>query len=226
MSVKALVNYGLSSSSYSGSTMSSDFPVRLVLASSSRYRKELLSRLGLPFTTASPDIDETPLPGEKPAETASRLAFLKAAAVSARYPDAIVIGSDQVAELQGNPIGKPGSFEKAFEQLKSMRGRAVLFHTALCVRDGRDALPDDTAQSETVKTTVVFRNLPDDDLKAYLKTEEPYDCAGSAKNEALGIILLEKIESDDPTALTGLPLITLTTMLRRCGVSFFPSMSR
>ena len=148
--------------------MLSDSPVRLVLASSSRYRKELLSRLGLPFTTASPDVDETPLPDEKPAETASRLAFLKAAAVGKQYPGAIVIGSDQVAEWQGKPIGKPGSFEKAFEQLKSMRGRQVLFHTALCVRDGRDARPDETAQNETVSTTVVFRNIPDDELKTYI----------------------------------------------------------
>ena len=198
----------------------------LILASSSKYRKELLSRLGLPFITVSPDIDETPLPDETPRETALRLACLKALAVGRQHPDAIVIGSDQVAECAGEPIGKPGSFERAFEQLKKMRGKEVRFHTALCVRNGRDDHPDDTLQKKTVETVVAFRNLPDAELEAYLKTEEPYDCAGSAKNEALGIVLLEKIESDDPTALTGLPLIALTTMLRQCGLSFFPKVPR
>ena len=129
------------------------------------------------------------------------------------------------AECEGEAIGKPGTFENAFAQLKKMRGNKVVFHTALCVWNGRDACPDDTLQKTTVDTCVTFRNLPDDELQAYLKTEEPYDCAGSAKNEALGIVLLEKIESDDPTALTGLPLIALTTMLRRCGVTFFPKKS-
>lgn len=205
--------------------MLSDFPLHLVLASSSKYRKELLSRLGLPFTTASPDIDETPLPAEAPAKTALRLACLKAKAVGKRFPQAVVIGSDQVAECDGEAIGKPGTFENALAQLKKMRGKKVIFHTALCVWNGRDNRPDDTLQKTMVDTCVTFRNLPDDELQAYLKTEEPYDCAGSAKNEALGIVLLEKIESDDPTALTGLPLIALTTMLRRCGVTFFPKKS-
>lgn len=201
--------------------MFSNTSVPIVLASSSKYRKELFSRLGLPFTTYSPDIDETPLPDEKPEETGLRLACLKAAAAGKLLPDAIIIGSDQVAECDGKPIGKPGSFEKALEQLKKMRGKKVIFHTALCVRNGHDENPDDTIQKDIVKTIVTFRDLPDDELAAYLKIEQPYDCAGSAKNETLGIALLEKIESDDPTALTGLPLITLTTMLRHCGVTFF-----
>lgn len=201
--------------------MFSDSPHKLILASSSRYRKELLSRLGFPFSAIRPDIDETPLPAEKPQETALRLAFLKAKAIGIQHPGAIVIGSDQVAECQGEQIGKPGSFEKALEQLQKMRGREVNFHTALCVWNGNDADPDKTAQKDIVRTVVTFRDLPDEELKAYLKIEEPYDCAGSAKNEALGITLLEKIESGDPTALTGLPLIALTTMLRNCGLSFF-----
>ena len=203
--------------------MFSDTSVPIVLASSSQYRKELLARLGLPFITCSPDIDESPLPDETPGETGLRLACLKAVTVGKQFPDAIVIGSDQVAECEGEQIGKPGSFGKALEQLKKMRGKKVIFHTALCVRNGHDRNPDDTIQKDIVKTTVVFRDLPADELSAYLKIEEPYDCAGSAKNEALGIVLLEKIESDDPTALTGLPLITLTTMLRRCGINFFPA---
>ena len=201
--------------------MFSDSTPKLILASSSAYRKELLSRLGFPFTAISPDIDETPLPGEKPQETALRLAFLKAKAIGNRHPGSIVIGSDQVAECRNEQIGKPGSFEKALLQLQKMRGREVTFHTALCVWNGLDTDPDNTAQKDIVKTAVTFRDLPDEELKAYLKIEEPYDCAGSAKNEALGIAILEKIESSDPTALTGLPLISLTTMLRNCGLSFF-----
>lgn len=201
--------------------MLSDSAPALILASSSKYRKELLSRLGFPFTAISPDIDETPLSGEKPHETAMRLAFLKAKVIGTQHPGSIVIGSDQVAECQGEPIGKPGSFENAFAQLKKMRGKTVHFHTALCVWNGQDPDPDNTAQKDLVSTTVTFRDLPDEELAAYLKIEEPYDCAGSAKNEALGIAILEKIESSDPTALTGLPLIALTTMLRHCGLSFF-----
>ncbi len=201
--------------------MPSDSTHKLILASSSKYRKELLSRLGFPFLAISPDIDETPLPDEKPHETALRLAFLKAKAIGIQNPGSIVIGSDQVAECQGEQIGKPGSFEKAFDQLRKMRGRKVNFHTALCVWNGQDSDPDKTAQKDVVTTVVSFRDLPDEELKAYLKIEEPYDCAGSAKNEALGIAILEKIESDDPTALTGLPLISLTSMLRHCGLTFF-----
>jgi septum formation protein len=189
----------------------------LVLASSSAYRKELLSRLQLPFEVAVPDIDETPLPGETPSATALRLAREKAAAVAAKMPGAIVIGSDQVATLDDEQIGKPGNHANALAQLQKMRGREVIFHTALCVWDGRN----NTAQVENIQTVVKFRDLPDDELDAYLRIEQPYDCAGSAKNEALGIAILERIDSSDPTALTGLPLIALTGMLRNLGVTFF-----
>jgi septum formation protein len=189
----------------------------LVLASSSAYRKQLLSRLQLPFTVAVPDIDETPQPGETPSATALRLAREKAAAVAARMPGAIVIGSDQVATLDQQQIGKPGNHANALAQLQKMRGREVIFHTALCVWDGRD----NTWQLEDIQTVVKFRDLPDAELDAYLRIEQPYDCAGSAKNEALGIALLERIDSHDPTALTGLPLIALSGMLRKLGITFF-----
>jgi septum formation protein len=194
---------------------------RLILASGSKYRRELLERLRLPFETVVPDVDETALPSEAPEFTAMRLAREKAAAVAARMPRALVIGSDQVATLDGEQIGKPGTHDKALEQLRKMRGREVIFHTALCLWDGRIANPDEAAQVENVQTLVAFRNLPDSELDAYLRIEQPYDCAGSAKNEGLGIGLLARIESTDPTALTGLPLIALTTMLRRAGAVFF-----
>ncbi|GJI99870.1 Maf-like protein [Duganella rhizosphaerae] len=189
----------------------------LVLASSSAYRKELLSRLQLPFDVAVPDIDESPLPGETPSATALRLAREKAAAVAAKMPGHIVIGSDQVATLDDEQIGKPGNHANALAQLQKMRGREVIFHTALCVWDGRDQ----SFQLEDIQTVVKFRDLPDAELDAYLRIEQPYDCAGSAKNEALGIAILERIDSSDPSALTGLPLIALTGMLRKIGVSFF-----
>jgi septum formation protein len=195
-------------------------PLHLILASSSAYRRELLSRLGLPFEAITPDIDETPLPGEAPEATALRLAREKAAAIAARHPGALVIGSDQVATLDGEQIGKPGDHARALAQLQKMRGRRVTFHTALCLWDGRLA-PEQAAQVENVQTFVTFRDLPDDELDAYLRIEQPYDCAGSAKNEGLGIAILERIDSLDPTALTGLPLIALTGMLRRAGVRFF-----
>jgi septum formation protein len=190
---------------------------RLILASSSAYRRELLGRLRLPFEAISPDIDETPHPGETPDATALRLAADKARAIAAAHPDALVIGSDQVATLDGEQIGKPGDHARALAQLQKMRGREVVFHTALCLWDARSG----THQLENVQTFVTFRDLPDDELDAYLRIEQPYDCAGSAKNEALGIAILERIDSPDPTALTGLPLIALTTMLRRAGVKFF-----
>jgi septum formation protein len=190
---------------------------RLVLASSSVYRKELLSRLQLPFTVDVPDIDETPQAGETPSATALRLAREKAAAVAARHPGSLVIGSDQVATLNDEQIGKPGNHAAALAQLQKMRGKEVIFHTALCLWDGRSA----TAQVEDIQTVVKFRDLSDAELDAYLRIEQPYDCAGSAKNEALGIAILERIDSSDPTALTGLPLIALTGMLRNAGVSFF-----
>jgi septum formation protein len=196
-------------------------PPRLILASSSAYRRELLARLRLPFESISPDIDETALPGETPPETALRLARAKAAAVASSAPGALVIGSDQVATLDGEQIGKPGDHANALAQLRKMRGRRVVFHTALCLWDGRAADPAKSAQVEDVQAFVTFRDLPDEELDAYLRIEQPYDCAGSAKNEGLGIAILEKIESSDPTALTGLPLIALATMLRRAGVRFF-----
>lgn len=194
---------------------------RLILGSGSRYRAELLARLGLPFEKMAPDIDETPSPGEAPEATAMRLAAEKARAVAAQAPNALIIGSDQVATLDGAQIGKPGSHDIALKQLQMMRGRRVTFHTALCLHDGRQSEPDRVVQLENVQTFVTFRDLPDAELDAYLRIEQPYDCAGSAKNEGLGIVLIEKIESTDPTALTGLPLIALTTMLRRAGVLFF-----
>jgi septum formation protein len=202
--------------------MPSVFPFpRLILASGSRYRHELLSRLHVRFEVAVPDIDETPLRGETPDATALRLATDKAAAVAVKMPDTLIIGSDQVATLDGEQIGKPGSHENALRQLQKMRGRRVVFHTALCLLDGRRMGEQDAVQLENVQTFVTFRDLPDEELDAYLRIEQPYDCAGSAKNEGLGIALIEKIESTDPTALTGLPLIALTTMLRRAGLRFF-----
>ena len=195
---------------------------RLILGSSSRYRKELLARLQLPFEIAIPDIDESPLNGEAPETTAMRLAREKAAAIAIQSPDALIIGSDQVATLDGEQIGKPGSHENALKQLQKMRGRRVIFHTALCLWDSRKSTPEESIQLQNVQTFVTFRNLSDAELDAYLRIEQPYDCAGSAKNEGLGIAVIEKIESTDPTALTGLPLIALTTMLRQAGMEFFP----
>ena len=192
-------------------------PPRLILASSSAYRRELLARLQLPFEAIAPDVDETPRPGETPDATALRLARDKAAAIAARHPGALVIGSDQVATLDGQQIGKPGDHARALAQLQAMRGRQVVFHTALCLWDGRTG----THQLENGPAFVRFRDLPDFELDAYLRIEQPYDCAGSAKNEGLGIALLERIDSSDPTALTGLPLIALSGMLRRAGVRFF-----
>jgi septum formation protein len=194
---------------------------KLILGSSSQYRQELLSRLRIPFEVSKPEIDETPHEGEAPEATALRLALEKAQAVSAQKPGCLVIGSDQVATFDGIQIGKPGSHAKALQQLQAMRGRRVIFHSALCLWDGRKLGSEDVAQLACIPTFVTFRDLPDAELDAYLRIEQPYDCAGSAKNEGLGITLLEKIESTDPSALTGLPLIALTTMLRRAGVPFF-----
>lgn len=170
-----------------------------------------------------PNIDETAMSGESPEETALRLAQQKATVIAATAPNAIVIGSDQVATLDGEQIGKPGTHENALRQLQKMRGRKVTFHTALCLFDGRSGIASPHIQLENIQTFVTFRNLPDAELDAYLRIEQPYDCAGSAKNEGLGITILEKIESDDPTALTGLPLIALTSMLRQAGIGFFHS---
>ena len=196
---------------------------RLILASSSAYRRELLERLRLPFEVMVPDLDETPQPGESPEATALRLARAKAQAVAARAPGSLVIGSDQGATLDGEQIGKPGNHANALAQLRKMRGRRVVFHTALCLWDGRGPALTGQAQLENVQTFVTFRDLPDRELDAYLRIEQPYDCAGSAKNEGLGIAILDRIDSVDPTALTGLPLIALTGMLRKAGVDFFHS---
>lgn len=199
-------------------------PPRLILASSSPYRRALLERLRIAFDVAVPALDETPLAAETPAATALRLAQAKARAVAAREcaaaPDGapvLVIGSDQVATFDGLQIGKPGTHEKALEQLRTMRNRIVEFHSALCLYDSAR----DLAQTEDVITRVRFRDLPDAELEAYLRAETPYDVAGSAKSEGLGIALLESIESDDPTALVGLPLIALTRMLRAAGYPLF-----
>ncbi|MGN4070733.1 Maf-like protein [Burkholderia gladioli] len=200
-------------------------PPRLILASSSRYRRELLERLRLAFEVVTPDLDETPLAGESPADTALRLAAAKARAVAARIeaPEgAVVIGSDQVATFDGRQVGKPGTHQRALVQLQAMRGREVEFHSALCVYDSRS----DLAQVEDVVTRVRFRCLSDADLEAYLRAETPYDVAGSAKSEGLGIALLEAIDSNDPTALVGLPLIALTRMLAEAGISPFATEAR
>lgn len=189
-------------------------PHRLILASTSRYRRELLERLRLPFEAMAPGVDETPLPGEQPATLARRLARAKAADVAAQHPGAVVIGSDQVADLDGLPLGKPGNHENAVTQLRAMRGRTVVFHTAVAVRCVARAV--DTCELATV--TVQVRALTDDDIERYLQAEQPYDCAGSAKAEGLGIALLSSITSDDPTALIGLPLIHTCALLREAGI--------
>jgi len=193
---------------------------RLILASSSVYRRELLARLQFTFESIAPELGESPRSGESPEQTALRLAQEKAEVIAKNQPEAIIIGSDQVATLDGLQIGKPGDHEAALAQLQLMRGREVTFHTALCVLDNRQhaAVP---VQIQDVCTMVKFRNLSDAELDAYLRIEQPYDCAGSAKNEGLGIAIIESIKSDDPTALTGLPLIALTSMLRNAGLSFF-----
>jgi septum formation protein len=189
----------------------------LVLASTSRYRKDLLARLRLPFEIAAPDADEALQVGEDCAAAALRLAAAKARSLHVRFPDALIIGSDQVADLDGQPLGKPGTFANALGQLQAMRGRMVVFHTAVALLDARC----DRIQVANVPTTVTFRSLPDAQLTRYLELEEPYDCAGSAKSEALGIVLTQRIESADPTALVGLPLIALTGMLLAAGFSIF-----
>ena len=186
----------------------------LILGSTSRYRRELLERLRLPFEVHAPDVDETPRPGERPAVLAQRLALAKAHAVSALHPDAVVIGSDQVADLDGAPIGKPGTHANAVAQLRSMRGRSVVFQTAVAVVRASTG----HVGTALVPVTVRFRALSDAEIEHYLRTEQPYDCAGSAKCETLGIALLDAIESDDPTALVGLPLIRTSALLRAAGI--------
>jgi len=189
--------------------------ISIVLASSSPYRRQLLQRLRVPFEAVAPEIDETLHAGETPLQTARRLALLKASTVGSNHPEAIVIGSDQVAEMDGLALGKPGGHDAALQQLLAMQGRTVLFHTALTVL--RRA--DERVCTECVDTWVRFRRLRPEALEAYLRLDQPYDCAGSAKIESLGICLVESVQSDDPTALIGLPLISLTTMLAGYGVA-------
>ncbi|MDO9403292.1 MAG: Maf family nucleotide pyrophosphatase [Polaromonas sp.] len=186
----------------------------LVLGSTSPYRRELLQRLRLPFTVAAPDVDETPGADEEPRQLAERLALAKARAVAAVFPQAVVIGSDQVADLNGEPLGKPGTHERATQQLRQMSGQTVVFQTAVavvCMETGFE-------QTSLAAVRVRFRDLSADDIENYLRAEQPYDCAGSAKSEGLGIVLLDAIESDDPTALIGLPLIRTSHMLRAAGI--------
>ena len=186
----------------------------LVLGSTSRYRRELLTRLGLTFTTEAPGVDETPQKGESPRDLAVRLALAKARDVARRHPQAIVIGSDQVADLAGQPLGKPGNHERAVAQLRAMRGQTVIFQTAVSVVCQATGFK----QSDLAAVEVRFRALEDDEIERYLRAEQPYDCAGSAKSEGLGIALLDAILSDDPTALIGLPLIRTARLLRAAGL--------
>jgi septum formation protein len=190
----------------------------LILASTSSYRRALLERLGLPFEVVAPDVDETPLPGEAPVLTALRLAACKAAAVVPAADGALIIGSDQVAVLDARPLGKPGDHAAAVSQLRAMRGQRVVFHTALCLLNAASG----RKQLENVPTSVYFRNFSDAQIEHYLRAEQPYDCAGSAKIEGLGIALVERIESDDPTALIGLPLMKLVGMLQNEGIEVIP----
>jgi len=189
-------------------------PVELILASSSKYRKSLLQRLGLPFNCYSPDIDETPLQAELPADLTARLAMQKSGVICARFPSAVVIGSDQLAVFCGQLIGKPGTHEKAFRQLQSFSGQTVEFLTAVAVRCQDSGYSEHCIDSTRVK----FRKLEDTEIERYLKKEKPFDCAGAFKAESLGITLFESIDSKDPTALTGLPLIKTAAMLRRAGL--------
>jgi septum formation protein len=183
---------------------------RLVLASTSPFRRELLARLGLPFETANPATDETALDGEMPETTALRLSEAKARAVAAQHPDALIIGSDQIACLDGQVFGKPGNHENAVIQLKTMRGRTVNFFTGLCLLNAKTG----KAHLRGVPTQVTFRNLSDSEIENYLRKERPYNCAGSAKSEGLGIAVIAKMEGEDPNALIGLPLIALCDLFR------------
>jgi len=191
----------------------------LILGSTSPYRRELLQRLQTPFEVVSPEVDESPLPGEAPATLARRLALAKAMAVAANFPDAVVIGSDQVADLQGQPLGKPGNHANAVAQLRRMSGQSIVFQTAVavvCLQTGFE-------QTDLAAVKVQFRTLSDGEIENYLQAEQPYDCAGSAKSEGLGIALLDAIENDDPTALIGLPLIRTCRMLRAAGIALLPA---
>jgi septum formation protein len=194
--------------------MSEITPQKLILGSTSRYRRELLERLRIPFTVEAPEVDETAQPRETPQQLACRLAMSKARAVAARFPDCIVIGSDQVADLDGLSLGKPGDHPRAIAQLQKMRGKVVIFQTAVAVVCQQSGF----AQMDLAQVKVKFLDLSDDQIEAYLRLETPYDCAGSAKSEGLGIALLSSIENDDPTALVGLPLIRTCQMLEAAGL--------
>lgn len=191
----------------------------LVLASSSPYRQELLSRLGLAFSIEAPGIDESPLKGETPLETALRLCQKKALHVAQSHPQALIIGCDQVATLDGTPIGKPGNYDNAVHQLRLMRGRTVTFHSALCLYNAATG----SIQADSVDVDVEFRAFSDSQIKNYLEREQPYNCAGSAKSEGLGITLIAAIRGDDPNALIGLPLIRLVSMLEAEGIDVLSS---
>ena len=192
----------------------------LILGSTSRYRRELLERLRVPFDVVSPDMDETPLPDEAPHALATRLALAKAKAVAALHPNAVVIGSDQVADLNGEPLGKPGIHERAVVQLQRMRGQTVVFQTAVSVV----CVDSQFEQTELAQIKVRFRDLSDAEIEAYLRAAEPYDCAGSAKSEGLGSALLDAIDNDDPTALIGLPMIRTARLLRAAGIDLLGTM--
>lgn len=186
----------------------------LVLASTSPYRRELLARLGVPFEVAAPEVDETPLAGESPDETAQRLSLKKAHAVAKRFPEALIIGSDQVALLDGVQLGKPGTHEKAVEQLRAMRGKTLEFHTALTLLNAKTG----SVQTANVPVRLVMRDYSDIQIEAYLRKDQPYNCCGSARSESLGIALIARYETEDPNALVGLPLIKLTEMLANEGL--------
>ena len=194
---------------------------RVVLGSTSRYRRQLLERLQIAFEVAAPDVDETALPAESPAETAARLALAKAHAVARNFPDAVVIGSDQVADLHGKQLGKPLTHVRATEQLRQMRGQTVVFQTAVAVV----CLESGFERTSLAAVQVRFRDLSDSEIENYLRVEQPYDCAGSAKSEGLGIALLDAVESDDPTALVGLPLIRTAALLRAAGIDLLSGKS-
>jgi septum formation protein len=187
---------------------------KLILGSTSPYRRQLLERLRLAFDVAAPEVDETPRPSETPKQTACRLAMAKASAVAKRFPACVVIGSDQVAELEGQALGKPGNHNRAVSQLRQMRGKTVIFQTAVAVLCQETGF----AELDLAQVKVKFRQLTDAEIETYLQVEQPYDCAGSAKSEGLGIALLESIDNDDPTALVGLPLIRTCRMIQAAGI--------
>ena len=193
---------------------------KLILASSSRYRRELLDRLGLEYDAESPDIDESSRPGETPKDTALRLSEMKARAIWEKHPGSVVIGSDQVADLNGTKLGKPHTRERAIEQLTAMQGNVVVFYTALCLIDA-----EGRAEKLLSPTTIRMRSLKRETIEAYVDREKPFDCAGAAKIEKLGIALMASVESDDPTSLIGLPLMKLTTLLANAGVEVLPGLA-